>query len=157
MISLIAIMGSNRVIGDNGRIPDPLFIPQDRRLFRDLTMAKPVIMGRKTWESIPLQSRPLSGRTNIVLSRSMGKKTGMIVAHTIEESLALCGRAPEVMVIGGGQIYDQFFPLARRIYLSVVGTAVAGNTLFPDYDNWGTVTSVTHHPRFSFIILEASG
>ncbi|MDX1687598.1 MAG: dihydrofolate reductase, partial [Candidatus Promineifilaceae bacterium] len=109
-ISLIAALDRNGVIGDDGRIPWRL--PADLKYFKRVTMGKPLIMGRKTYESI---GRPLPGRQNIVLTRQRDYRApGCTVVHSLEEALAAAGDAEEVMVAGGGSVYRQFLPRADR-------------------------------------------
>jgi dihydrofolate reductase len=128
LISLIAAMADNRVIGRAGAIPWDL--PEDRRRFRKITWGHPVIMGRRTHESI---GRPLPGRRNIVLSRQEGYfASGCIVAHDLASALEAAGEAGEIFVCGGGELYREALPLAQRIYLTVVHMEAEGDTLFPE-------------------------
>jgi dihydrofolate reductase len=127
IISLIAAMAENRVIGRNGAIPWD--IPDDRRRFRELTMGHPIIIGRKTFELI---GRPLSGRKNIILSRQPEYRAeGCCVVHSLADALAASAGADEVFICGGGEIYRLALPLADRIYLTVVHGFCAGDALFP--------------------------
>jgi len=113
IISLIAAMDKNKVIGNKGKLPWNL--PADMRYFRDKTKGKPVIMGRKTHESI---GRPLPDRTNIIVTRDRNYKAkGCVVVHSADEALKAAGNIEEVMVIGGSQIYKEFLPKANRMYL----------------------------------------
>ncbi|HLS97972.1 MAG: dihydrofolate reductase [Porticoccaceae bacterium] len=133
-IALIAAVAANGVIGSDNRLP--WHLPEDLREFKRVTLGKPVIMGRKTFESI---GRPLPGRTNIVLSRQPGwRAEGVLVAADLASALDLArGVAAdgEVMVIGGEQIYRQALPLAERLYLTFVDLAVAGDARFPELDS----------------------
>lgn len=141
-ISLIAALDENGVIGDGGQIPWRL--PADLRYFKRVTMGKPLIMGRKTHESI---GRPLPGRKNIVLTRNRDYEApGCTVVHSMEEALAAAGDAKEVMVAGGGEVYGQFLPRADRLYLTFVGAAVEGDTRFPPFDpqQWRLVFEEGH-------------
>lgn len=129
-ISLIAALDKNGVIGDDGRIPWRL--PADLKYFKRVTMGKPLVMGRKTHESI---GRPLPGRQNIVLTRQRDYHApGCTVVHTLEEALAAAGDAEEIMVAGGGTVYRHFLPRADRLYLTFVETTAEGETTFPPFD-----------------------
>lgn len=133
-IALIAAMARNRVIGRDNRLP--WRIPDDMRHFRRLTLGKPVIVGRKNYESI---GRPLPDRLNIVLTRQPDfVAPGAVVAHDVEEAIARAGPVPEIMIIGGAEIYSLFLPLAERIYLTVVDAEIPGDTFFPPFEgpNW---------------------
>lgn len=137
-ISLIVAMDRNGVIGRDGDVPWRL--PTDLRTFRTITMGKPVVMGRKTWESLPA---PLAGRTNIVVTsrRDYQAEEGVVV-HSPDEALARAraeaGGSGEVVVAGGATIYRQFLPVADRIYMTLVEVEVpgGGDTYFPSVD-WG--------------------
>ena len=129
-ISLIVAASANNVIGADGRLPWRL--PEDLKRFKAITMGKPMIMGRVTFESI---GRPLPGRRSIVLTRNEGLTlAGCEVVATIEAALEAAGDAREVMVIGGGDIYAQFLPLADRIYLTRVRAEIEGDAYFPELD-----------------------
>jgi dihydrofolate reductase len=144
IISLIAAMDKNRVIGRNGRLPWRL--PADMRYFVRMTIGKPVIMGRKTYESLKPKYKPLSDRTNIILTHNRDYDApGCIVVHTIEAALAAAGDAPEVMVIGGANTYEQFLPLADRLYLTIIHGEFDGDATFPPYDpaDWRVVNDET--------------
>lgn len=143
MISIIVAVSSNNVIGAERALP--WHLPEDLQRFKKVTMGKPMIMGRETFESI---GRPLPGRTNIVLSRQNGLDiAGCEVVNTVDAALAAAGDVDEVMVIGGGEIYRQFLPMADRIYLTRVQAEVDGDTRFPelDMDEWD-VTAVAEYP-----------
>jgi dihydrofolate reductase len=127
-ISIIVAMAENRVIGDGPEIPWDL--PDDRRRFREITWGRPVIMGRKTFETL---GRPLPGRMNIVLTkRTDFKPAGCLVAHDLEAALRLAERAEEVFICGGGEVYRQAMPLADRICLTVIHKDYEGDVLFPE-------------------------
>ena len=134
-ISLIAAMANNRVIGKDNDMP--WHMPADLKHFKAVTMGKPVVMGRKTFESI---GRPLPGRQNVVISRNKDwHHDGVLVATSTEEALAFLKDAQEIMVIGGGHVYQQFLPLASRLYLTFIDLEVEGDTFFPDWKavgNW---------------------
>ena len=141
MISLIAAMAADRVIGMDNAMPWNL--PADLAWFKKQTLNKPVIMGRRTFESI---GRPLPGRLNIVISRSAGTAEGVSWVTSPEEALKLVADAPEIMVIGGGKIYAQVLEKADRRYLTHIDAEVEGDTQFPDYDpdHWQSVFSEFH-------------
>jgi len=130
-ISLIVAAAANDVIGVDNRLP--WHLPEDLRRFRTITMGKPIVMGRRTHESI---GRALPGRRNIVLSRKDGYTAeGCEVAGGLADALALVGEVDEVMVIGGAALYEAALPLARRIYLTRLHLAFKGDTRFPSLDN----------------------
>jgi dihydrofolate reductase len=127
IISIIAAMAENRVIGRGGAIPWD--IPADRRRFRELTTGHPIIMGRKTFESI---GRQLPGRMNIILTRQQEfQANGCCVAQTLEDALLACTGVDEVFICGGEELYRLALPLAERIYLTVVHGECGGDAFFP--------------------------
>lgn len=135
-ITLIAAIGENRVIGDNGRIPWRL--PSDFAFFKARTLGKPVIMGRKTFESI---GKPLPGRTNLVVSRQPGyQPDGVIVISSLDaallhaETIATADNASEIIVAGGGEIYREALPRADRLVITHVALAPDGDARFPAID-----------------------
>lgn len=130
-IVLVAAMGANRVIGIDGRMP--WHLPADLAHFRKLTLGKPVIMGRRTFEAV---GKPLSGRRNIVLSRS--RRTfpdGVGTATSLDQALGLAEDAGEVMIIGGERLYMQALPLADAMELTFVDAAPNGDTFFPEWSD----------------------
>lgn len=130
IISLIAAMDRNRLIGSNNQLP--WHLPVDFAHFKLITMGKPVVMGRKTYESI---GRPLPGRQNIVLTRDAHFQPENIdIAGDFDQALQLAGEAEEVMVIGGSTIYQLALPLAQRIYLTEVEAEFEGDAWFPELD-----------------------
>ncbi len=142
IIALIVAMGRNRAIGSDGEIPWRL--PAEMRYFRQVTLGKPVIMGRKTFESI---GKPLAGRHNIVLTKNREfRAPGCAVVHSPGEALLAAGDAAEVMVIGGSEIYRRFLPLAHRLYLTCIEAEFAGDTFFPRFSprQWRTVWQESH-------------
>lgn len=143
MLSLIAAMTPSRVIGKDGMMP--WHLPADFAWFRRQTLGKPVIMGRKTWESI---GRPLPGRRNIVVSRTAGLQLpGVEVVPTPEQAVLLAADAPEIMVIGGAQLYGHFLPQADRLYLTFVDATLDGDAWFPDYTQQPWLLLESHpHP-----------
>jgi len=129
-LSLIVAMDRNGVIGAGGRLP--WRIPPDLRRFKQITMGKPIVMGRRTHESI---GRVLPGRENIVLTRDVRfAAAGCTVLHGREELLAHCAAAPEIFIMGGAEVYRQFMDSADRIYLTQVHADFAGDTYFPELD-----------------------
>jgi dihydrofolate reductase len=127
-ISIIAAMAENRVIGGDGALPWDL--PADRRRFRELTWGHPVIMGRKTFESI---GSALAGRQNMVLTRQQGHRVeGCLTFGSLPAALEACAGSSEVFVIGGGELYREALPLAQQLYLTIVHVVVDGDTLFPE-------------------------
>ena len=140
IVSMIVAMASNRVIGRNNQLP--WYLPNDLKYFKAATMGKPIVMGRKTFESI---GRPLPGRANIVVtSNPEFTAEGVKVVHSPEEAMrlgkdiAFVDGAKEVMVIGGSQLYQEMLPLAQRLYLTEVKAEVEGDALFPlvDWSGW---------------------
>jgi dihydrofolate reductase len=130
-ISLIAAMTDDRVIGIENRLPWKL--PNDMKWFRQHTLGKPIIMGRKTFESFG--AKPLPERTNIIITRDESYQArDSIVVHSIDAALAAAGDVDEVMIIGGASFYDQMLPHADRLYLTYVHTKVAGDAWFPEID-----------------------
>ena len=131
LVSLIAAMGRDRVIGLGSGLPWRL--PADMRRFREITMGKPVVMGRKTHESI---GKPLPGRTNLILSRNPEfVAPGCSIVGSIENAMTVCRGVAEVMVIGGADCYAQTLPRADRMYLTHIDQAFEGDQFFPLYDD----------------------
>ena len=158
IVSLIAAMDRNRLIGAGNRLP--WHLPADLKHFRAVTMGKPIIMGRKTFESL---GRPLPGRHNIVVSRdSAFSADGCTVARTVEEALSAAEPSIEAMVIGGAKLYAEFMNQAHRMYLTLIDGEFEGDTLFPAYDenDWREVAREDLEPDdknpypYSFVILE---
>lgn len=142
MISIIAAMAENRVIGVNNTLPWRL--PADLRHFRRLTTGHHVIMGRRNYESI---GKPLPDRTNIVVTRNPRYQApGCKVRHSLEEALHDAGNDPEVFVIGGAEIYRQAMDKADRIYLTMVHADISGDTWFPEFDTreWNEISRARH-------------
>ncbi|HEY3176566.1 MAG TPA: dihydrofolate reductase [Candidatus Polarisedimenticolia bacterium] len=133
-LSLIAAMARNRVIGRAGAIP--WHLPDDLRHFKQITMGRWLIMGRRTFESI---GRPLPGRTTVVVTRRPDyAPDGVIIAHSIEEALELARGEEEVFVAGGAQIYEATLPIAERLHLTLIEAEYEGDAFFPtlDYARW---------------------
>ncbi|MEH6464598.1 MAG: type 3 dihydrofolate reductase [Shewanella psychromarinicola] len=130
-IAMIAAMANNRVIGKDNKMP--WHLPEDLRHFKAMTLSKPVVMGRKTFESI---GRPLPGRHNIVISRdSQLSFEGVSCVTSFDEAITIAGDCDEIVVIGGGQLYQQILPKADVLYLTFIDVDVDGDTVFPDWDD----------------------
>ena len=130
---LIAAVARNGVIGRGNALV--FHDPADQRHFRQVTMGCPVVMGRKTWESLPPRFRPLPGRRNVVLTRSSGLRfDGAETATSLDQALALLGDAPGIFVIGGAQLYAQALPLAHTLMLTEIDADLEGDTFFPAWD-----------------------
>jgi dihydrofolate reductase len=128
--SLVVAVARNRVIGRDNQLPWKL--PDDLRYFKQVTMGHPVVMGRRTWESI---GKPLPGRTNIVVTRNRGYRApGCIVVGSLAEAWEAAGDAEEVSVIGGTTLFEETLPIADRIHLTEVLAEVEGDTWFPEFD-----------------------
>lgn len=142
MISIIVAAATNNVIGAGGQLPWKL--ADDLRRFKALTMGKPIIMGRRTWESI---GRPLPGRQNIVLTRRPDLTAdGCDVVATPAAALRVAANTAEIMIIGGSQVYALFLPKASRVYLTRVHADIAGDAFFPGIDEkeWRLVAADAH-------------
>lgn len=144
-ISMIAAMAADRVIGENGTLPWRL--PADLAHFKAMTMGKPILMGRKTFESL---SKPLPGRRNLVVTRDPKwiAPHGVEVFRSIDEALQAAAEADEVMVIGGGELYKAMLPFADRLYLTRINLEIFGDTHFPEWDDgsWQRVAVVENTP-----------
>lgn len=160
LVSIVVAISANNVIGRGDALPWRL--PDDLKRFKALTTGKPIVMGRKTYLSI---GKPLPNRTNIVISRHPDfRADGCIVVHSIEEALAAAGNVPEVMIIGGAEIYRQILPRTDVIHLTRVHAEVPGDTFFPEvvWEDWIERDSEYHraderheHP-FTFLKLTRS-
>lgn len=141
IISLIAALAVDRVIGLENAMP--WHLPADLAWFKRNTLNKPVVMGRKTYASL---GQPLPGRRNIVLSRHPADDDRVMWVSSVTEALTAAGESDEIMVIGGGDIYQQFLPRANRLYLTHIDAELDGDTYFPDYepDQWQSVFSEFH-------------
>ena len=163
-LSLIVAMAQNRVIGINNNLP--WHLSEDLKYFKRVTMGKPIIMGRKTFESI---GRPLPGRTNIVVTRNADYQAeGIKVVHSLDEALTLCESiahvdgSDEAMVIGGAELYQQALNKADRLYFTEVHAEVHGDAYFPELnrEEWqeiGRDDFQAVEPNiydYSFIVLE---
>lgn len=146
IIALVAAMAQNRVIGKDGDMP--WHLPAELQHFKKITLGKPVVMGRTTYESI---GRPLPKRTNIVLSRRHQQpytdEQGVIWVSSTQQALQAAGHCEELMVIGGGHVYEEFLPQAERLYLTEIDLTTVGDTYFPDYQaaaKWELVEKIEH-------------
>jgi dihydrofolate reductase len=157
-ISIIAAMTDDGIIGKDNRLP--WHLPADLKHFRALTLGKPVVMGRRTWESL---QRPLPGRTNIVLTSKAGYRApGAQLVNSLEDALAAAAGAAEIMIIGGARLYEQGLPLSDRMYLTLVHAAIDGDTRFPSYaaSEWHEsqhedhVADANNPHDYSFLTLE---
>jgi len=141
-LTLIAAVGTNGVIGVAGGLPWRL--PADLQHFKALTLGKPVLMGRRTWDSL---GRPLPGRRNLVVTRQAGfAAAGAEVFATVEAALMAVADQPEVMVIGGGELYKQLLPQAAVLELTEVAATLEGDAFFPAFDAaiWPEVSRELH-------------
>ncbi|MEW8373984.1 MAG: type 3 dihydrofolate reductase [Candidatus Thiodiazotropha sp.] len=157
LISLIAAVANNGVIGVDNSLPWRL--PADLKHFKSLTMGKPIVMGRRTWESLP---GVLPGRRHIVVSRNRDYRAeGCELVHSVDEALQLAGDVEEIMIVGGGGLYRQMLPRADRLYLTLVEADVEGDVCFPEIDwrQWREVSRESHAAdernlfAYSFVIL----
>lgn len=155
-ISIVAALSLNGVIGDSGRLP--WHIPSDLRRLRALTWGHPIIMGRKTFESL---GKPLPGRTNIVVTRQLGYQASKtIVTHSLDQAIAKAREIEdkEIFILGGAQIYALAMPLVDRLYLTIVQIETPGDAFFPPYEDFTAVLSKEHGQdnsyRFQFLTLE---
>ena len=157
-INLIYARSSNGVIGKDGVMP--WHLPEDMAHFKRLTQGWPVVMGRKTWDSLPARFRPLPGRTNIVITRQSGwSDAGALPAAGLADALKLCGLAKEVWIIGGAQIYALAEPLAHRVEVTEIAQYFDGDVFAPQLsDEWQETARVAHVSSnglpFSFVTFE---
>ena len=158
LVSIIAAMDRNRLIGNRNQLP--WHLPADLAHFKRVTMGKPIIMGRKTYESI---GRPLPGRTNIVLTRSADfQAEGVIVVASLQQALEVAAGAEEVMVIGGSSVYALALPKAGRLYITHIEGDYEGDAWFPEFDpaHWRKIASESYAPdqknscAYSFVTYE---
>ncbi|MBT1443636.1 type 3 dihydrofolate reductase [Shewanella sp. JM162201] len=141
-IAMIAAMANNRVIGKDNQMP--WHLPEDLKHFKAMTLGKPVVMGRKTFESI---GKPLPGRHNIVISRQTDyPHEGISLVSSFDEAKALVGDCDELVVIGGGQLYQSLLDQADKLYLTEISLDVEGDTHFPEWDDgsWELLDSSNH-------------
>jgi len=142
ILSMIVAHADNRIIGKDNDMP--WYLPADLAYFKITTLGKPVIMGRKTYDSI---GRPLPGRQNIVISRDESLNIeGVEVVQSVEQALTVASGVDEIMVIGGGAIYAHCMPKADKLYITHIDAKIDGDTQFPDYDlenEWQMLASDT--------------
>jgi len=157
-LSIIVAMDRNRVIGSNDTLP--WHISADLKNFKKITMGKPIVMGRKTHESI---GRPLPGRENIIITRDKTYQTeGCTVLNSIDDIFEHCKDFEEVMITGGSEIYKHTLDQATRLYLTEVHTEVVGDTFFPEFkrNNWNEISREAFSADdkndfdYSFVVLE---
>ena len=147
-ISLVVAVSQNGVIGRDGGLP--WHLSSDLKLFKAITMGKPIIMGRKTWESLPPRFRPLPGRMNIVISRSSDclagqESSALRSAQSLEAALAMVSESKEVWVIGGAQIYAQALPLANKVVVTKIDAHFDGDAFAPKLGSaWVAQTTESH-------------
>jgi dihydrofolate reductase len=165
IISLIAAVAKNRVIGKNNDLP--WHLPDDMKYFMKTTSGHHCIMGRKNYDSIPEKFRPLPNRTNIVVTRQPNfKAPGCIVTHSVEEGIEIAKAAnePETFIIGGAEIYRIGLLYANRLYLTEINSMIAGDIFFPELSksDW-TEVSRNHHGAderhqhsFDFVVYDRS-
>ncbi|MBI4038899.1 dihydrofolate reductase [Candidatus Daviesbacteria bacterium] len=166
---IVAMAGKKRVIGKKGTLP--WYIPEELKRFKSITMGYPIIMGRKTHESI---GKPLPGRTNVIVTHEPNYQAqGCIVVHNLEEALRLAALAQgkpfdyaadvlgndEIFVIGGGQIYQQALKFADKLYLTYIDKEIKGDVFFPDYSEfkkviWESDWQEHQGKRYKFFELE---
>lgn len=155
---IVAIAGKKRVIGKKGSLP--WYIPEELKRFRGITSGHPIIMGRKTHESI---GRVLPGRTNIVITRdAQYSAPGCSVVHSLDEAIKVAeGKegSEEIFIIGGGEIYQQALLKADRLYVTVIDKEIEGDVFFPDYSGFKNIVSQSEPQenegfRYTFLTLE---
>jgi len=155
-VYLVAAVAANGIIGVDGRLP--WHLPEDLKHFKQLTLGHPVIMGRRTWESL---KGPLPGRENIVVSRQPGYEAkGAAVASSLDAALALCAGEKVVFVIGGTQLFKDSLPIASGLVMTELKRGFVGDTWFPEYDRtqWREAQREAHTAadgmRFDFVLYE---
>lgn len=142
MISIIASIGKNKELGFRNQLL--WHLPDDLKNFKEITSGHAIVMGKKTFESI---GKPLPNRKNIILTRDKNSKAdGCIIAHSVNDVLDLIKDEDETFVIGGGEIYKLFLPLADKLYLTEVETSLKADTFFPEFDKTGWIlkSSIKH-------------
>lgn len=160
IISIISALAKNRVIGKSNSLP--WYLPADLKHFKETTLGKPIVMGLNTFKSIG--QKPLPGRKNIVLSNDDNYKVpaGCFLAKSISEVLEMAKEEKELMVCGGASVYNQFLPLADKLYLTYIDHDFDGDILFPEFsiNDWQEIKREDHQPdeknpyHYSFVILE---
>jgi dihydrofolate reductase len=155
-VYLVAAVAANGIIGAKGQLP--WHLPEDLKHFQKLTLGHPVIMGRRTWESL---RKPLAGRDNIVVTRTAAYQApGAAVASSLAAALALCAGEPVAFVIGGSQLFAESLPTAAGLVMTEIHRDFAGDTRFPGYDRskWRETQREAHTAgdgmRFDFVLYE---
>lgn len=153
---IVAVAGKKRVIGKKGGLP--WYISDELKRFKQITMGYPIIMGRKTHQSI---GKPLSGRTNIVVTHDpLYQSAGCVVTHSLGEAIDVAKKkegSEEVFIIGGGELYKQALPLADKLYLTYIDKEIEGDVFFPDYSEFKKVISESdwqYHEDLKYKFLE---
>lgn len=161
-INIIFARSRNGIIGKDGQMP--WHLPEDLAHFKQLTGGAPVLMGRKTWDSLPPRFRPLPGRRNIVITRQPGwQAEGAERATSLQDAIALCAGAADIWVIGGGEIYAQAVPLAQRAVVTEIERDFDGDTRAPQLGaDWHETARSAHAAAkdglpFSFVTYERKG
>ncbi|MEE9452206.1 MAG: type 3 dihydrofolate reductase [Gammaproteobacteria bacterium] len=158
MISIIAALSQNYVIGHNNQLP--WHLSADLRHFKKLTLGKPIVMGRKTFVSI---GKPLPGRKNIVVSRDKNfHAEGILVVNSLDAAIEAAADAPEIMITGGSVLFEQAMPLVSRMYLTFIAKDFEGDVFFPQWDKqqWHEVSREDHLQNadnplsYSFVTLQ---
>jgi len=155
-LTIIAALSENNVIGIDNKIP--WRIKEDMARFKELTINHPVIMGRKTYESIPEKYRPLPDRKNIVLSKRIDSENGIYLANNLREAIQFINREPSY-VMGGREIYDLFLPLVDKMKLTRIHKDFKGDTFFPkiNWENWELINKEEKFDKeipFSFLTYQ---
>jgi dihydrofolate reductase len=159
-LNLIFAQARRGVIGLNNSLP--WHLPEDLAHFKATTLGQPVIMGRKTWASLPPKFRPLPGRTNIVVTRQTDwQAAGAHLAHSMAQAVALCEAETEVWVIGGAEVYAQAMPLAQRAVITEIDADFDGDAFAPTFDaSWHETARTSHTAAnglaYSLVTLERS-
>jgi dihydrofolate reductase len=162
MISIIAAVSEDLGIGKDNKLL--WHIPEDMKRFKKLTYGKTVIMGKKTWESLP--KRPLPGRKNIVITDVPGECIDCsVTAYSIDDALSKCEKEEEIFIIGGGSIYRQFLPVADRLYITHVHKKSPADIFFPEIDRriWKVVykdeciSEDDYRIPYSYVVYERRG
>ena len=156
-ISAICAMSENHVIGKNNQLP--WHLPADLAHFKKITWGKPILMGRKTYESI---GRPLPGRCNVIItSNNDYQAAGCIIVHSIEQALEATKENDEIFIIGGALLYQKTLPLIQRLYVTLIHQHIEGDTFFPELkqEEWQEVERMDHDAdsnsfSYSFIVLD---
>lgn len=150
MINIIVATSENNVIGRGNDIP--WYIPEDLEHFKKLTTGNTVIMGRKTYESLPKEYRPLPNRINIVITRDKSYQAkGCLVVNSLEDALRKADNDKEIFIIGGGQIYREGLKFAERIYLTKIHNNIEGDTYFPKLNKFWKLVDEEEKSGFSFL------